>query len=83
MANAINLSTSLCSFTSRHLLGSKPSSWSTLGTCPAIFAGKSSVSNPSIFPIPDSDFISLFHEPSTEAPKGVTNPKPVITTLLI
>ena len=34
-------------------------------------AGKSSASNVSILPMPDSEFISLVHEPFTEAAKGV------------
>src|SRR3954467_15226577 len=75
-------STRRCSLSSTHWSGLKvPSLPSPRGTSHAIRAGRSSTLNRVIGPAPDLPSSRRDHVVSTPQPSGVTNPKPVITTL--
>src|SRR3954462_3938877 len=61
----------------------RPDEVSPRGTCPAIFAGRSETSKDWIARTPDWLSSSFFQTFSTPMPRGVTRPRPVMTTRLM
>ena len=78
--NWMNRSNLRCSFSSINASRSSDPSRPSCGTCPAIWQARSSISKPSIRPMPLSEAISFVQLWSRPTPKGETIPIPVITT---